>query len=401
MSKFKTIDDLSVAGQRVLVRVDFNVPMKDGKVTDATRLVRGAHTLAELAAKGARVVVMSHFGRPKNGPDASLSLRPLVQPLRDALGTVDVSFAEDCIGAVAEDAVAALGDGQVVLLENLRFHAGEEQNDPAFIDQLAKLGDLYINDAFSCAHRAHASTEGLATRLPAAAGRLMQEELEALDRALGHGEARGTIAMVGGAKVSTKLAILENLVTRVDALVIGGAMANTFLFADGLEVGKSLCERDMAETARAIQDQARRSGCSLVLPVDVVVADSLTAGAATETVPVTMVPSDKMILDIGPATVSSAAAWFDRAKVLVWNGPAGAFEIPPFDNGTVALAKAAANRCVAGRLVAVAGGGDTVAALSHARVAEAFTYVSSAGGAFLEWLEGRELPGVAALIRAA
>lgn len=401
MTDFATLDDLEAGkgldGRRVLVRVDLNVPMKDGKVTDDTRIRAAAGSLKELAGKGARVVVLSHFGRPKGAPDAQFSLKPLVEPLSRAIGR-PVAFAPDCVGPAAADAVAGLGDGQVLLLENLRFHAGEEKNDPAFVADLAKLGDAYVNDAFSAAHRAHASTEGLAHKLPAHAGRLMQAELEALTKALGTRTA-GTVALVGGAKVSTKLDILTNLVERVDALVIGGAMANTFLFARGIEVGKSLCERDLADTARDIEKRAGAAGCVLLLPTDAVVAATLAAGVPTQTVAIDAIPADQMMLDIGPASVQAAAERFARSSTLVWNGPAGAFEFPPFDAGTVALARAAADLTQAGKLVSVAGGGDTVAALAHAGAVERFSYISTAGGAFLEWLEGKELPGVKALAR--
>lgn len=397
MAGFRTLDQVEVAGKRVLVRVDLNVPMKDGVVTDATRIDRAAITLAELADKGAKVIVLSHFGRPKNGPDAENSLSRLVAPLSKALGGRPVAFAEDCIGPKADAAVAALPPGGVLLLENLRFHAGEEKNDPAFIAALAQNGDLWVNDAFSAAHRAHASTAGLASKLPAAAGRLMQAELDALTKALGGGDRAKTVAMVGGAKVSTKLDILTNLVTRVGALVIGGAMANTFLYAQGHSVGASLCEKDMAETAKAILEKAAAVGCTIVLPVDLTVAGEFKAGAENSVVAATEVPDGKMALDIGPASVAEARKAFEAASTLVWNGPAGAFEIPPFDAGTVALAQAAAELTKAGKLVSVAGGGDTVAALAHAGAVEKFTYISTAGGAFLEWLEGKTLPGVAAL----
>ena len=397
MAGFRTLDQVEVAGKRVLVRVDLNVPMKDGVVTDATRIDRAAITLAELADKGAKVIVLSHFGRPKNGPDAENSLSRLVAPLSKALGGRPVAFAEDCIGPKADAAVTALAPGGVLLLENLRFHAGEEKNDPAFIAALAQNGDLWVNDAFSAAHRAHASTAGLASKLPAAAGRLMQAELDALTKALGAGDRAKTVAMVGGAKVSTKLDILTNLVTRVGALVIGGAMANTFLYAQGHSVGASLCEKDMAETAKAILEKAAAVGCTIVLPVDLTVAGEFKAGADNSVVPATAVPEGKMALDIGPASIAEARKAFEAASTLVWNGPAGAFEIPPFDAGTVALAQAAAELTQAGKLVSVAGGGDTVAALAHAGAVEKFTYISTAGGAFLEWLEGKTLPGVAAL----
>lgn len=397
MAGFRTLDQVEVAGKRVLVRVDLNVPMKDGVVTDATRIERAAITLAELADKGAKVIVLSHFGRPKNGPDSENSLSRLVAPLSKALGGRAVAFAEDCIGPKADAAVAALAPGGVLLLENLRFHAGEEKNDPAFIAALAQNGDLWVNDAFSAAHRAHASTAGLASKLPAAAGRLMQAELDALTKALGGGDRAKTVAMVGGAKVSTKLDILTNLVTRVGALVIGGAMANTFLYAQGHSVGASLCEKDMADTAKAILEKAAAVGCKIVLPVDLTVSGEFKAGAENSVVAATEVPDGKMALDIGPASVAEARKAFEAASTLVWNGPAGAFEIPPFDAGTVALAQAAADLTQAGKLVSVAGGGDTVAALAHAGAVEKFTYISTAGGAFLEWLEGKTLPGVAAL----
>ena len=399
MASFRTLDDVSVRGKRVLVRTDLNLPMAGGKVTDLTRLVRTAATLKELAAAGAKVIVMSHFGRP-TGPDPKLSLSQLLVSLKEALPGTEVSFVEECVGPKAEAAVAKLGDGAVLLLENLRFHKEEEANDPGFAAQLARLGDLYVNDGFSVSHRAHASTAGVPALLPAAAGRLMQAELEALQRALG-GTRQGVVALVGGAKVSTKLDILTNLVARVDALVIGGAMANTFLFAQGFELGKSLVETQMADTARDILARAKRDGCEILLPIDVVVARALEHNAATLTVATESVSPDRMILDIGPKSVRAAADRFATAKVLVWNGPVGAFEIPPFDRGTTALAKEAAKLTQAGQLVSVAGGGDTVAALAHAGVVAQFSYVSTAGGAFLEWLEGKSLPGVAALERAA
>ncbi|MHA1569339.1 MAG: phosphoglycerate kinase [Alphaproteobacteria bacterium] len=396
MADFPSLDDIEVAGLRVLVRVDLNVPMRDGKVTDATRVERIAPTLTELREAGAKVVLLSHFGRPKGKSDPAMSLRPLVASLSAALGGRKVAFAKDCIGAAARDAVAAMAPGDVLLLENLRFHPGEEANDPAFAKALAELGDVYVNDAFSAAHRAHASTEGLARLLPAAAGRLMGAEIAALTQALEAPE-RPLAALVGGAKISTKLDLLGNLAGKVDMLIVGGAMANTFLFAQGVEVGTSLCERDMAETAREIAETARAAGCDLVLPVDAVVARAFEAGVASETVPIGAVPADAMILDVGPATATSLAARLATCRTLVWNGPLGAFEVPPFDVGTTAVAQAAARLTTAGDLVSVAGGGDTVAALAHAGVVDAFTYVSTAGGAFLEWLEGRELPGVAAL----
>jgi phosphoglycerate kinase len=397
MQRFATLDDLAVAGKRVLVRADLNVPMQDGVVTDATRIERLAPTIEELRRKGARVVVMSHFGRPKKA-DPSLSLKPLVAPLKGALGGADVAFAEDCIGKQAEDVVGRLRDGQVALLENLRFHPEEEKNDIGFAKKLASLGDIYVNDAFSAAHRAHASTEAIARLLPSAAGRLMQAELEALSKALDR-PARPLGAVVGGAKVSTKLDLLGNLLSKVDILVIGGGMANTFLFASGVDVGKSLCERDMADTARRIAADAAAAGKRIVLPVDAVVAPALTAGDAAKTVPIGRVPGDAMILDIGPQSIAETVQTVGSCKTLVWNGPMGAFEHPPFDKGTTALAQEVAKLTRGGKLLSVAGGGDTVAALAHAGVEEKFSYVSTAGGAFLEWLEGKELPGVAALMR--
>jgi phosphoglycerate kinase len=364
-------------------------------VTDATRIERSAATLKEIAAKGGRVVILSHFGRPKGKRAAEFSLEPLVAPLAGALGR-KVAFAADCIGKPAEDVVAALKDGDVALLENLRFHDGEEANDKAFAGALAKLGDIYVNDAFSCAHRAHASTEGLAHLLPAAAGRLMQEELDHLAAALEKPE-RPVTALVGGAKVSTKLDLLGNLVAKVDRLVIGGGMANTFLFAQGIEVGKSLAERDLADTARAILEKAKAAGCTIVLPVDAVVAGEFKAGAANKVVDVKAVPADQMILDVGPKSIAAINGHLDQSKTLVWNGPLGAFETQPFDAGTVAVARHAAVLSKAKKLLSVAGGGDTVAALAHAGAEEDFSYISTAGGAFLEWLEGKELPGVVAL----
>jgi phosphoglycerate kinase len=395
MPRFRTLDALDVKGKRVLLRVDLNVPMKDGKVTDATRILRLAPTVTELAGRGARVVVMSHFGRPKGKPDPEFSLKPLVAPLSKAIGK-PVAFAEDCIGAAAERVVASLRDGDVALLENLRFHGEEEKNDPAFARSLAALGDLYVNDAFSAAHRAHASTAALAHLLPAAAGRLMQAELDALAKALEAPE-RPLVALVGGAKVSTKLDLLNFLIEKVDVLAIGGAMANTLLFAQGIAVGKSLCERDLADAARAILEKASRANCRLILPTDAIVAREFKAMAPSETVAVDRVPADAMILDVGPATVAAIGRELEACRTLVWNGPLGAFETPPFDAGTVAVAKRVAELTEAGKLLSVAGGGDTVAALAHAGVLERLSYVSTAGGAFLEWLEGRELPGVAAL----
>ena len=396
MSGFSTLDDLDVAGRRVLVRADLNVPMKDGQVADATRIERLVPTIRELAKSGAKVVVLSHFGRPK-GKDPALSLSPLAAALGRALGGAAVRFADDCVGAPAERAVAQLKPGEVALLENLRFHAGEEKNDKAFAKQLAALGDLYVNDAFSCAHRAHASTEGIAHLLPSAAGRLMQAELEALAKAL-ESPQRPVAALVGGAKVSTKLELLGNLLGKVDVLVIGGGMANTFLYAKGVAVGRSLCEREMAETARRIMADAETAKKRIVLPIDAVVAPALTAGDAATTVPIGRVPEDQMILDIGHQTVADIVTALAGCRTLVWNGPLGAFEHPPFEAGTKAVAREAAKLTKNGKLLSVAGGGDTVAALVQAGVESQFSYVSAAGGAFLEWLEGKTLPGVAALM---
>jgi phosphoglycerate kinase len=391
---FRTLDDADLAGRRVLVRVDLNVPMEDGRVTDVTRIERVLPTIREIAGKGGRIILLAHFGRPK-GPDAKNSLRPLAAALQDALGT-PVAFAEDCIGPKAKAAVEALADGGVLLLENTRFHPEEEKNDPAFVQQLASLGDLYVNDAFSAAHRAHASTEGLAHVLPAFAGRAMQAELEALAKGLGSPR-HPVIAVVGGAKVSTKIELLENLVARVDALVIGGGMANTFLHAMGVGVGRSLCEKDLAGTALRIMERARGTNCAILLPVDAMVAAEFKAGAPSHEYGVDAIPENGMILDIGSLSVGRVNAAIDDAATLVWNGPLGAFEVKPFDRGTNAAARHAAERTRAGKLVSVAGGGDTVAALNQAGVAGDFTYVSTAGGAFLEWLEGKTLPGVEAL----
>jgi phosphoglycerate kinase len=396
MVAYKTLDQLDVAGKRVLVRVDLNVPMQDGRVSDATRIERLVPTIDALAKGGARVILLSHFGRPKGKPTPDASLRQLVAPLSAALGGRNIAFADDCIGPDAEKAVAGLKDGDVALLENLRFHPGEEINDPNFASALAKLGDLYVNDAFSAAHRAHASTEALAHLLPHAAGLLMQAELEALTAALEKPE-RPVAAIVGGSKVSTKLDLLNSLVGKVDLLIIGGAMANTMLLAQGVEVGKSLVERDMLETAKAIFGAAAKAGCTIVLPEDAVVAAKLAVDQETWTVPMGQVPADLMVLDAGPKTVATIAAKLAGVKTLVWNGPVGAFEFPPFDAATNAIAQEVARLVAAGRLLAVAGGGDTVSAMSHAGVIDRLSYVSTAGGAFLEWLEGRELPGVKAL----
>ncbi|WP_119419837.1 phosphoglycerate kinase [Desertibaculum subflavum] len=395
MPGFRTLDSVDVKGKRALTRVDLNLPMKDGKVTDATRIDRVLPTIRELADKGAKVILLAHFGRPDGKRDPKQSLKPVAEAVAGRLGR-PVGFAEDCVGPAAEGAVAKLKAGDILLLENTRFHAGEEKNEPAFIDGLARLGDLYVNDAFSCAHRAHASTEGLARKLPALAGRNMQAELDALAKALDK-PARPVAAIVGGAKVSTKLDLLGNLVARVDRLIIGGGMANTFLFAQGKEVGKSLCERDLAGTAREILQKAKAKGCEVLLPEDAVVANEFKAGAASRVVAADAVPADAMILDIGPKSVAALTRALEGCKTLVWNGPVGAFETQPFDAGTMALAKAAAALTRQGKLLTVAGGGDTVAALAAAGVTDDFTYISTAGGAFLEWMEGKVLPGVKAL----
>lgn len=401
MARFETLDTLPVlneqaAGARVLVRGDLNVPMRGGVVTEATRIERLAPTILELADRGCKVIVMSHFDRPKGRVVPEMSLKPLVEPLKEALGGRNVVFIDDCIGDAAEAAIAALPEGGIALLENLRFHAGEEANDDVFINALALLGDAFVNDAFSAAHRAHASTEGIARVLPSAAGRSMQAELDALEVALGDPD-RPVVAVVGGAKVSTKLDVLSNLVAKVDRLVIGGAMANTFLYALGTDVGASLCENDMADTARAVMASADEAGCEVVLPSDVVISEKFEAGAPHETVPIAAVRADTMILDVGEGTAQALADSLKDCKTVLWNGPLGAFEIRPFDRGTNIVAQAAAKLTAEGKLRSVAGGGDTVAALAAANALNDFSYVSTAGGAFLEWLEGKELPGVAAL----
>jgi phosphoglycerate kinase len=393
-SGFRTLDQADVKSKRVLLRVDLNVPMEDGKVTDATRLARIAPTIVEIADKGGRVILLAHFGRPK-GRDPKESLKPVARELAHILGR-PVGFAEDSIGEIPEKAVAAMKDGDILCLENTRFHKEEEKNDPAFVAALAKLGDIYVNDAFSAAHRAHASTEGLARKLPAYAGRTMQAELEALANAL-EAPKRPLIAIIGGAKVSTKHALLENLVSKVDALVIGGGMANTFLHAQGVGIGKSLAERALADTARRILDAAEAKNCAIILPVDAVVAFHFEANAPSHAYGADAIPEDGMILDIGPQSIKRVEAAIDDAATLVWNGPLGAFELHPFERGTVAAARYAAARTKAGQLVSIAGGGDTVAALNLAHVADEFSYVSTAGGAFLEWMEGKPLPGVEVL----
>ncbi|WP_460273388.1 phosphoglycerate kinase [Celeribacter sp. ULVN23_4] len=392
---WKTLDDMELSGKVVLTRVDINVPVKDGKVTDATRIERIKPTIDDILAKGGKPVLLAHFGRPKGQVVPDMSLGLIKDAVAEVLG-VPVKFATDCIGGAAKEAVSELGDGEVLLLENTRFHKGETDNDGEFAASLAALGDVYVNDAFSAAHRAHGSTEGVAKLLPSCAGRLMQAELSALEGALSTPE-RPVVAVVGGAKVSTKLDLLGNLVRKVDYLVIGGGMANTFLAAEGVDVGKSLCEHDLAETAREITKKAGEAGCEIVLPVDVVVAREFKAGAENEVVPTTECPADAMILDAGPKSVEKISEIFEGAKTLIWNGPLGAFEIEPFDMATNAAAQKAADLSKAGKLVSVAGGGDTVAALNKAGAAADFTYISTAGGAFLEWMEGKALPGVVAL----
>jgi phosphoglycerate kinase len=400
MARFQTLHDIDVRGKRVLLRADLNVPVKDGAVTDATRIERLAPTIEALIEKGAKVIVMSHFGRPQGRPDPAYSLRPLVAPLSKAIGGRQVAFAADCIGDEAKRVVAALRPREIALLENLRFHKGEEENSPDFARALAELGDVYVDDAFSAAHRAHASIAALAHLLPAAAGKLMEAELGALGAALDT-PARPVLALIGGAKVSTKLDLLRFVIGKVDCLAIGGAMANTLLFAAGTEVGGSLCERDMADDARRLLTLAGERNCRVILPEDAVIAARLASGTASRAVPIDAVPSDMMILDIGPRTVARIAAALEAARTLVWNGPLSAFETRPFDEATVALAKRVGELTQANKLLSVAGGGDTVAALAAAGVTDQLSYVSTAGGAFLEWLEGRELPGVAALAAAA
>ena len=393
MTSFRTLDDADLHGKRVLVRVDLNVPTEGGRVTDRTRIARIIPTIREISDKGGRAVLLAHFGRPKGGPDDKNSLKPIALALSEELGR-PVAFVPATVGDIVHSAIGSMKDGDVALLENTRFHAGEEKNEAAFVEQLAALGDVFVNDAFSAAHRAHASTEGLARRLPSHAGRTMQAELAALARALDLPE-RPVVAIVGGAKVSTKLELLGNLVRRVDTLVIGGGMANTFLAAQGKAVGKSLCEHDLLATARDIL--AHAGDCRIVLPVDAVVASEFKAHAPSRVVPVDAIGPDDMMLDIGPASVAAVKTVLETAKTLVWNGPFGAFELQPFDAGTVAVAQEAAAMTLNGSLVSVAGGGDTVAALNAAGAADGFTYVSTAGGAFLEWMEGKVLPGVEAL----
>ena len=399
MTQIRRIQDAEVAGKRVLVRVDFNVPMKDGAVSDDTRLKAALPTIEYLQEQGAKTILLAHFGRPKGQRVAEMSLEPVGQPLADLLGS-EIDFVDDVVGEDALSAVADLKDGDVLLLQNTRFEAGEEKNDPAFAKALAELGDVYVNDAFSAAHRAHGSTEGVAQILPAYAGLAMQREIDHLVAALEKPE-RPVIALVGGAKVSTKIDLLQNLVKKVDILFVGGGMANTLLFAQGVEIGKSLCERDLVDTARMILANAEESGCKIMLPSDVVLATEFAPNPETRLAAVTDVHDDEMILDCGPATVTALSLAMDGAKTLIWNGPLGAFETPPFHAATVAAANQAARLAREDGLVAVAGGGDTVAALNQAEVADDFTFISTAGGAFLEWMEGKELPGVSVLTEVA
>ncbi len=393
---FKTLDDLTdIAGKRVLVRVDLNVPMDGGKVTDSTRIERVLPTIKELSGKDAKVILLAHFGRPKGERVPEMSLAPVAPAVAALLGK-PVAFANDCIGQAAQDAISAMANGDVLLLENTRYHKGEEKNEPEFAKALAANGDIYVNDAFSAAHRAHGSTEGIAKLLPAYAGRTMQAELEALGSALGN-PVRPVLAVVGGAKVSSKIDLLENLVAKVDMLVIGGGMANTFLAAKGFDVGKSLCEHDLADTAKRIMAAAEAANCEILLPTDCIVAKEFKANADYTVTTESDIPADGMVLDAGPNSVQAIKEAFGKARTLVWNGPLGAFEMTPFDMATVETAQYAAKLTKEGKLNSVAGGGDTVAALNHAGAADDFSYVSTAGGAFLEWLEGKELPGVTAL----
>jgi phosphoglycerate kinase len=394
MTAFRTLDRVDVKGKRILMRVDLNVPVENGVVTDSTRIERVAPAITEIADKGAKVILLSHFGRPK-GRDPTQSLKPVAAEVARIIRR-PIKFADDCIGEPAEQAVAAMKPGEILCLENTRFHAGEEKNDPVFVAELAKLGDIWVNDAFSAAHRAHASTEGLGHKLPAYAGRTMQAEFEALAKALENPQ-RPLVAIVGGAKISTKLDLLGNLLDKVNALIIGGAMANTFLLAQGKNVGKSLVETDLVSTALEIMDKAKAGKREIILPVDVVVAEKFEAHASSRVVDTGKVGVTDMILDIGPRSIEQVISVLARAKTLAWNGPFGAFEMEPFDNGTAEVAEAVAELTAAGKLVSVAGGGDTVAALNVAGVADRLTYVSAAGGAFLEWLEGKRLPGVEVL----
>ena len=395
MNKFKTIDDLDVTNKRILLRLDLNVPMRDGRITDTTRIDRSINTIRELTAAGAAVIIISHFGRPKGRAVPEMSLKPVSKALAHALNC-NISFATSCIGPKAEKAAGAVLSGGVVMLENLRFHAEEEANDIKFAGQLAELANIYVNDAFSCAHRAHASTEAIARLLPSAAGRLMQAELDALSKTLENPK-RPVVALVGGAKISTKIKVLGHLAKQVDQLIIGGGMANTFLHAQGVNIGRSLCETSMASVALEIMSEAVAAGCEVVLPIDAIVAKEFAEGTESETVLLDSIPPDSMMLDVGPASSADLKSRITNCKTLLWNGPLGAFEIKPFDNATNVLAREVARLTAEGNIISVAGGGDTVAALANANVHDQFSYVSTAGGAFLEWLEGKELPGVAAL----
>lgn len=396
MPSFRTLDSIDVKGKRVLVRVDLNVPVEHGRVTDKTRIQRILPTITEISDKGGKVILLSHLGRPKGGRDEAYSLRPIAEALEQVLKR-PVAFAEDCVGAVARAAIAKLRDGDILMLENTRFHTGEETNDPEFAAQLAENGDIFVNEAFSSAHRAHTSTEGIAHRLPAIAGRTMQAELQALGQALGNPE-RPVMAIVGGAKVSTKLELLGNLIKKVDLLVIGGSMANTFLAAQGKFVGKSLYEEELLDTARSVLANAKAANCKIVLPVDATVAQEFKPHAPSHIVSVEHIGENELILDLGPKSIAHIENLLAQTKTLVWNGPLGAFELPPFEEGTNAVAQTAARLTLEGKLLSVAGGGDTVAALNQAHAAQSLTYISTAGGAFLEWLEGKELPAVAALL---
>lgn len=393
--QFTSLRDVDVKGKVVLLRADLNVPAKNGQVTDTTRIDRLSDTINYLSENGAKTVVLSHFGRPKGAPEAEFSLAFLV-PVLERQWNCDIAFASDCIGPTAQKAIESLAPGGVLLLENVRFHKGEEANDPSFVRELSRLGDVYVNDAFSAAHRAHASTEGLAHLLPSAAGFLMEAELTALTKALEKPE-KPVAAIVGGAKISTKLSVLNNLVQKVDYLILGGGMANTFLFSRGVEVGKSLCEKDMAEEARAISATAEKAGCRIVLPVDRVCVRDFGPNAAFEIHPVASMPADMESVDVGPATLTSVGQLLETCRTVLWNGPLGVFEVKPFDAGTNGLARIVADLTKKGQLLSVAGGGDTVSALENAGAAQGFSYVSSAGGAFLEWMEGKDLPGVSAL----
>jgi len=396
LDKLRSTDNIDVAGKRVLVRADLNVPTQGGEVTDTTRITRFLPTVQDLARRGARVIILSHFGRPKGVAVAEMTLAPVAAKMSDLMGNITVGFASDCIGDTAANAVSAMSDGDVLLLENLRYHAGEEKNDADFAKELAKLGDIYVNDAFSCSHRAHASTAAIAKILPSYAGGSMMKEVTALRTALDN-PARPVVAVVGGAKVSTKIPVLKNMVAKVDKLIIGGGMANTFLHAQGINVGKSLCEPDFASTVGEILSAAAEANCKILLPVDAVVASEFKAGAVMGTFDIASIPDDGMILDVGPASLASLNDEISECRTLLWNGPLGAFEIEPFGEGTFGLAGTAAELTVKGQLTTIAGGGDTVAALNDANAADRFTYISTAGGAFLEWLEGRELPGIVAL----